>query len=256
MVSSIEAAIGDEPAWSGVVRSSESSLLFWKCRRTQAGSSRNPKPPVAARWPGWRGDQHDRSPVGGARFGCAGSTDPASRPRCSRIRSMTAGASMLAMTRKRPPHWRQVSMSMANTRLRRCAQVIARCRSVADALAHSVAAAARILAQLSEFGRGWQAKFLRSSYCFLLQIRVLTARGGPCRFEGGKSGAGGRIRTADPRITNALLYRLSYTGNRYVQVAHYPASLPPCTYFPARHVCAAPEYTWRLAHDGRHVDIR
>jgi len=36
---------------------------------------------------------------------------------------MTAGASMLAMTRSRPPHCRQVSMSMANTRLRRCAQV-------------------------------------------------------------------------------------------------------------------------------------
>ena len=36
-------------------------------------------------------------------------------------------------------------MSMANTRLSRCAQVIARCRSVADALAHSVAAAARVL---------------------------------------------------------------------------------------------------------------
>ena len=27
-----------------------------------------------------------------------------------------------------------------------------------------------------------------------------------------KNGAGGRIRTADPRITNALLYQLSYTG--------------------------------------------
>ena len=27
-----------------------------------------------------------------------------------------------------------------------------------------------------------------------------------------KYGAGERIRTADPRITNALLYRLSYTG--------------------------------------------
>ena len=26
------------------------------------------------------------------------------------------------------------------------------------------------------------------------------------------NGAGGRIRTADPRITNALLYHLSYTG--------------------------------------------
>ena len=65
---------------------------------------------------------------------------------------------MLAMTRKRPPHCWQVSsgtslcptasrlpsavqigdpadlsMSMANTRLRRCAQLIARCRSVAAA---------------------------------------------------------------------------------------------------------------------------
>jgi len=29
---------------------------------------------------------------------------------------MTAGSSMLAITRSFPPHWRQVSMSMANTR--------------------------------------------------------------------------------------------------------------------------------------------
>jgi cytochrome c biogenesis protein CcdA len=36
---------------------------------------------------------------------------------------MSAGGSMLAMTRSRPPHCRQVSRSMANTRLRRCAQV-------------------------------------------------------------------------------------------------------------------------------------
>ena len=32
-------------------------------------------------------------------------------------------SAMLAMTRSRPPHCRQVSMSMPNTRLRRCAQV-------------------------------------------------------------------------------------------------------------------------------------
>ena len=32
------------------------------------------------------------------------------------------------------------------------------------------------------------------------------------RLNTGGTGAGGRIRTADPRITNALLYRLSYTG--------------------------------------------
>ena len=67
------------------------------------------------------GSQINRSDLGGARLGCAGSMDSASRPRCTRIRSMTAGASMLAMTRSRPPHCRQVSMSMANTRLRRCA---------------------------------------------------------------------------------------------------------------------------------------
>ena len=43
-------------------------------------------------------------------------------------------------------------------------------------------------------------------------FRGLTAHGGPGRFEVGSGHAGGRIRTADPRITNALLYRLSYTG--------------------------------------------
>ncbi len=50
-----------------------------------------------------------RSGLGGARLGCAGSTDSASRPMCTRSRSMTAGVSMLAMTRSRPPHCRQVS---------------------------------------------------------------------------------------------------------------------------------------------------
>jgi hypothetical protein len=40
---------------------------------------------------------------------------------------------MLAITRSFPPQLRQTSMSMANTRLRRCAHVSARCRSVADA---------------------------------------------------------------------------------------------------------------------------
>ena len=46
---------------------------------------------------------------------------------------MSAGCSMLAMTRSRPPQSRQVSMSMANTRLRRCAQVRLRWRSAAEA---------------------------------------------------------------------------------------------------------------------------
>ena len=49
-----------------------------------------------------------------------------------------------------------------------------------------------------------------------------------CRFEVGSGYAGGRIRTADPRITNALLYRLSYTGKDRAQAAHYPFSWPSC----------------------------
>lgn len=89
--------------------------------------------------------QSEVSRSGGARLGCAGSTDPVSRPRCSRIRSMTAGASMLAMTRSRQPHCRQVSISIANTRLRRCAQLIASCRSVAAASPRSLAVAAPVL---------------------------------------------------------------------------------------------------------------
>jgi hypothetical protein len=47
---------------------------------------------------------------------------------------------MLAITRSFPPQLRQTSMSMANTRLRRCAQVSARCRPP-----RSLAAAARVL---------------------------------------------------------------------------------------------------------------
>src|SRR5690606_4724385 len=43
---------------------------------------------------------------------------------------------MLAITRSFPPQLRQISMSMANTRLRRCAHVIARCRSLADGSAN------------------------------------------------------------------------------------------------------------------------
>ena len=52
---------------------------------------------------------------------------------------MTAGCSMLAITRSFPPHCRQVSISMANTRLSRCAQLIARCRSTADGSLDSIA---------------------------------------------------------------------------------------------------------------------
>jgi len=42
---------------------------------------------------------------------------------------MTSGSSMQAMIRTAPPQAAQVSMSMPNTRLRRCAQVIAARRS-------------------------------------------------------------------------------------------------------------------------------
>src|SRR5690606_20785652 len=55
------------------------------------------------------------------------------------------GASMLAITRRRPPQRRHVSISMANTRLRRCAHVRARCRSVTEASPHSPATAAHVL---------------------------------------------------------------------------------------------------------------
>jgi hypothetical protein len=50
-----------------------------------------------------------------------------------------------AVTRKRPSHCRQVSLSMANTRFGRYAQDIARCRSVAAASPRSLAAAAQVL---------------------------------------------------------------------------------------------------------------
>jgi len=60
---------------------------------------------------------------------------------------MTAGCSMQAMTRSRPPHCRQVSMSMANTRARRCAQVRFGEQSAAEAAPCGLAwlaAAARV----------------------------------------------------------------------------------------------------------------
>ena len=60
---------------------------------------------------------------------------------------MSASCSMLAMTRSRPPHCRQVSRSMANTRLRRCAQVRFGEQSAAEAAPCGLAwlaAAARV----------------------------------------------------------------------------------------------------------------
>lgn len=58
---------------------------------------------------------------------------------------MTAGASMLTITRSFPPHCRQVSISIANTRLRRCAHDIARCRSLTGTSPRSMEAAERVL---------------------------------------------------------------------------------------------------------------
>ena len=56
--------------------------------------------------------------------------DPAALPaRCARIRLITAGSSMLAITCTRPPQCSQVSISNRNTRFNRCDQRIARCRS-------------------------------------------------------------------------------------------------------------------------------
>jgi hypothetical protein len=105
-------------------------------------------PPIPARWPGWlgtgRSGQTRRSHCGGARLGCAGSTGSAVWWRCSRIRSMTAGCSMLAITRSLPLHCRQVSMSMAKTRLRRCAHDIARCRSLTEPSPRAAKAAVRV----------------------------------------------------------------------------------------------------------------
>ena len=40
-------------------------------------------------------------------------------------------------------------------------------------------------------------------------------------YKKGKNGAGNRSRTYDLRITNALLYQLSYTGVRHISAAKY-----------------------------------
>src|SRR5690606_39009906 len=100
----------------------ESSRSIEKCSRIRPQAKTRPSP---ARGPAVQSGQNDNSPWGGARPGYAGSTGSASRLRCARIRSIVVGASMLAITRRRPPQRRHVSISMANTRLRRCAQRLA-----------------------------------------------------------------------------------------------------------------------------------
>ena len=133
-----------EPHPSDVVGSANLALSPGNANRESRRSTRARPGAVAGRRGHRRGSQISRSDRGGARLGCAASTGTASRPRCLRIRSITAGSSMLAMTRSRPPHRRQISMSMANKRLRRWAQDIPRCRLVTVAWAHSVTAAPRV----------------------------------------------------------------------------------------------------------------
>jgi hypothetical protein len=87
-----------------------------------------------------RAVQISRGRPGGARLGCVGWTAVVLPPRCARIRSMTGGSSIRAMTRSRPPHCRHVSIStrwheakhqekapwgVAKTRFRRWTQVCA-----------------------------------------------------------------------------------------------------------------------------------
>jgi len=69
------------------------------------------------------------------RAGRVGSAlSPARRAPCfskwARMARMAVGSSMLATIRSVPPQWPQAFTSMPNTRLRRCAQVIARRRSM------------------------------------------------------------------------------------------------------------------------------
>ncbi len=60
---------------------------------------------------------------GGARGGCAGCCPaPCRLSRCAKMRLITAGSSMVAMTFILPPQVSQVSISILNTRCRRCAK--------------------------------------------------------------------------------------------------------------------------------------
>src|SRR5690606_2742547 len=69
--------------------------MIEKCPRIRPQAKTRPSP---ARWLGGREDAREiratDRPCGGAWLGCAGSRGSASRPRCARIRSIVAGASM------------------------------------------------------------------------------------------------------------------------------------------------------------------
>ena len=83
--------------------------------------------------------RHSNLPCrGGARAtigASSGSAAPQSRSRCARMRAITSGSSMLAITRSRPWQRAQVSISIANTLFSRCAQLIATCFGTAGASA-------------------------------------------------------------------------------------------------------------------------
>ena len=79
---------------------------------------------------------------GGARAAMgasSGSGPPTSRSRCARMRAITSGSSRLAITHSLPWRRAQVSISIANTRFRRCAQLIATCFGTAGASASGFA---------------------------------------------------------------------------------------------------------------------
>jgi hypothetical protein len=61
--------------------------------------------------------------------------------RCARMRSMSAASSMLAITSSFPPQRRHVSISIANTRLSRCAHVMRARFSSIDRRQHALLSA-------------------------------------------------------------------------------------------------------------------
>lgn len=90
---------------------------------------------------------------------------------------MALGSSMLATMRNEPPQWMQVFTSMPNTRLRRCAQVVARRRSMGLRSSMLTPAVCRArMASAERAGRRWGRQIR------LAQIR--TAEGWARRAEG------------------------------------------------------------------------
>ena len=74
-------------------------------------------------------------------------------------------------------------------------------------------AGGRIAVASRQRARGWAARFEPDCDGRRFELGSPGTFGVSERYEvSANYGAGGRIRTADPRITNALLYRLSYTG--------------------------------------------